>query len=184
MPATTRIPARRRAALASLAVGVVSLAGAGSAAAMPLSEVLPGLGVTPPAGAVTTPGASVTTPGVALGPAAIESIRLPEIAAKVKAAVVAHVRAAFPSVDLPTASTPPVGSAVVRAPGGRAILATPRVGSMTTPRRTPARAATVKATVKVAAKAKVKLPRTPRVVTPPVIVPAKTVAVAPKLLTF
>ncbi len=91
-------------------MSVASLAGAGSAAALPLSAILPGLGVTPPAGTVTTPGASLTTPGASLTtPGAmvdsivVESLRLPTIVAKLKAAVDAraNLNLAVPSVDSP-----------------------------------------------------------------------------------
>jgi hypothetical protein len=180
VPASPRT--RRRATIAALAVSVASLAGAGTAAAAPLS--LPILDLTPAHGVVTTPGAAVTTPGVDLGPTVVNAIKLPNLLAKIQAEVDAKLKVVVPSVALPTVSTPPVGSLVVRAPNGDVLLATPVIRSITTPSGTPS----VKAVIKVVAKlkAKVKLnARTPRIVIPGVhLKPGKVVLLPVKTLHF
>lgn len=172
MPNASRTPARRRATLAVLAVSVASLAGAGSAAALPIA--LPSLDLTPASVVVTTPGAVLTIPGTELAPRAIESQQLPQVAAQVQATVVARAGAVVPSVALPSVSTARVGSNTVHVPGRGVILRTPPVRSITTPSRTPR----VVVGAAVAAKLKVKLKiakRTPRIELPGRTVPGKTI---------
>jgi hypothetical protein len=163
-------------------VSVASLAGAGTAAASPLS--LPILDLTPAHGAVTTPGAAVTTPGVNLGPTVVNAIKLPNVLAKLQADVDAKLKVLVPSVALPTVSTPPVGSLIVRAPNGDILLATPPVPAITTPSGTPS----VKAVIRVVAKlkAKVKLPaKTPKIVIPGLkLKPGKVVLLPVKTIKF
>ena len=169
---------RRRAAIAALAVSVASLAGAGSAAALPIS--LPNLGLTPGSGSVTTPGANLTTPGLDLAPVVLDAIRLPNLLADLDAKLKAKLAVVVPSLDLPTVSTPPVGSLVVRAPGGGVLIATPVIPSITTPSSTPAVKVVLKVVAKLKAKVKVAL-GTPRIKLPglklkpgKIVIPART----------
>ena len=178
MPTASRTPARRRATLAVLAVSVASLAGAGSAAALPIS--LPNLGLTPASGSVTTPGANLTTPGVDLAPIVLDSIKLPNLLADLDAKLKAKLAVVVPSLDLPTVSTPPVGSLIVRAPDGSVLIATPVIPSITTPSSTPAVKVVLKVVAKLKAKVKVAL-KTPRINLPglklkpgKIVIPAKT----------
>ena len=169
---------RRRAAIAALAVSVASLAAAGSAAALPVS--LPNLSVTPASGSVTTPGANLTTPGLDLTPIVLDSIKLPNLLADLDAKLKAKLAVVVPSLDLPTVSTPPVGSLIVRAPDGSVLVATPVIPSITTPSSTPAVKVVLKVVAKLKAKVKVAL-TTPRIKLPglklkpgKIVIPAKT----------
>ena len=179
MPIATRTAAtRRRATIAAFAVSVASLAAAGSAAALPIS--LPNLDVTPGSGQVTTPGADLTTPGAALSPTVIDSLNLGRLLVGLDATANAKLAVVVPSVALPTVSTPPVGSLVVRASNGAVLIATPVLPSATTPSRTPAVKVVLKVVAKLKAKVKVSL-KTPRIKLPglqlkpgKIIIPVKT----------
>jgi hypothetical protein len=169
---------RRRATIAALAVSVASLAGAGSAAALPIS--LPNLGLTPGSGQVTTPGADLTTPGAILSPTVIDSLNLGKLLVGLDATAKAKLAVVVPSVALPTVSTPPVGSLIVRAPNGDVLLATPVIPSITTPSSTPSVKVVLRVVAKLKAKVKIHL-KTPRIKLPglklksgKIIIPAKT----------